>query len=368
MNEASPQGGPREWVSESSPDQPGESGLPGAASTNAGSPEASVRPAWARRLVAIAPWAIAGAIISYVFTLVPIGEAWSVARTARLELFLPLMFGAVLGWFLIESSAYAFLFTRFNAPVSNREARSLRGMSYLLTPIHWNVGKAAVILRLRQTKGIPILESTSAVMLYQALDGVVLAALATTGLTLLVGQAEELSRVRFSMTAIVVGILLNILILRANWFRFRWLVWWRGLSIHHAHRRVQLRDLLTILSLKFAYHFGSVLVFYFGTQAFGIELPFALALAATPIILAVGALPITPAGLGTQQAAMLYFFGDRFGGGGTEASILAFGFSFPIALILGRCLIGLFYVRDLSAVRKGSSPPPDAKQAPTPRE
>jgi hypothetical protein len=65
---------------------------------------------------------------------------------------------------------------------------------------------------------------------------------------------------------------------------------------------------------------------------------------------------------------MLYFFGDRFGGGGTEASILAFGFSFPIAMILGRCLIGLFYVRDLSAVREGSSPPPDAKQAPTPRE
>jgi uncharacterized membrane protein YbhN (UPF0104 family) len=286
---------------------------------------------------------------------VPIQEAWSVARTSRLELFVPLVFGAVFAWFLIESSAYSYLFTRFNAPVSFKEARSLRGMSYLLTPIHWNVGKAAVILRLRQTKKIPLLESTSAVMLYQAIDGVVLAALATTGLILLESQATELAGVRWTTSALVIGILFNLAVTRALWPRFRWLMWWRGLSIHHAHRQLDFRDLITIISLKIAYHFMFVLVVYFGVQAFGIELPFALALGATPIIQVVGGLPITPAGLGTQQAAMLYFFGDRFGGGGSEASIVAFGFSLPIALIVGRCLLGLFYVRDLSSSRKAQA-------------
>jgi len=309
------------------------------------------RARWRKQLARVAPWILAAGLIGYVFTRVPIGEAWAIARTARLELFVPLVFGAVLACFLIESWMYAFIFTRFNAPVSIREARSLRGMSYLLTPIHWNVGKAAVILRLRQTKDIPLLESTSTVMLYQALDGVVLASLATLGLTLLAGQSAELSGIRASTAALALVILFNIALIRVNWPHFRWLLWYRKISIHHAHRRVGMRDLLLILALKSVYHFIFVVVFFFGTQAFGIQLPFALVLASTPIIQAVGALPITPAGLGTQQAAMLYFFGERFGGGGSEASIIAFGFSFPVALVLGRCLLGLFYLRDLSPVR-----------------
>jgi len=335
----------------------------GAAATTNGTPETSDptgRAGWRKRLASVAPWIIAAVLIGYVFTRVPIGDAWSVARTARLELFVPLVFGAIVACFLIESFVYAFIFTRFNAPVSIREALSLRGMSYLLTPIHWNVGKAAVILRLRQTKDIPLLESTSTVMLYQSLDGVVLAALASMGLTLLASQSQELSGVRSPLAALVIGILLNVALIRANWPRFRWLLWYRKISIHHAHRRVGTRDVLFILALKGAYHFIFVLVFFFGTQAFGIELPFALVLASTPIIQAVGALPITPAGLGTQQAAMLYFFGERFGGGGSEASIVAFGFSFPVALILGRCLLGLFYLRDLSPLSPPSPLPADA--------
>jgi len=331
---------------------------------------ASEKTGWRKWLATLVPWLIAAAIIGYVFSRVPIEEAWSIARTARLDVFLPLMLGAVLSCFLIESVAYAFVFTRFNAPVSFAEARSLRGMSYLLTPIHWNVGKAAVILRLRQTKQIPLLESTSTVMLYQTLDGVVLAGLATLGLTLLAGQSEELAGVRSSTAAIVIGMLVNIALIRVTWPRFKWLLWYRKLAIHHAHRRIGVGDLLIILALKGVYHFVFVVVFYIGTQAFGIDLPFALALATTPIIQAVGGLPITPAGLGTQQAAMLYFFGDRFGGDGSEASIVAFGFSLPVALILGRCLLGLFYLRDLSpahadiAANPGSVAPRGADSEP----
>ena len=312
------------------------------------------QPVWRKRLATILPWIIAAAMIGYVFHRVPIEAAWSVARSARLEIFLPLVFGGVLAWFFLESAAYAYLFSRWNTAVSGREARSLRGMSYLLTPIHWNVGKAAVILRLRQTKNIPLLESTSSVMLYQAIDAIVLAGLATAGLTLLASRADELAGVRFTTTALILGTVLNLVLLRVSWFRVRWLVWWRNLSIHHAHRRVALRDVCVLLGLKGAYHFGFVLVFYYGTRAFGIDLPFALVLASTPIIQAVGALPITPAGLGTQQAAMLYFYGERFGGNGSEASILAFGFSFPVAMILGRCLVGLFYLRDLPSVQSDS--------------
>jgi uncharacterized membrane protein YbhN (UPF0104 family) len=89
-------------------------------------------------------------------------------------------------------------------------------------------------------------------------------------------------------------------------------------------------------------------VFWLGSLSFGIELPLVLVVAATPAILLAGAIPITPAGLGTQQAAMLYFFSPY----GDEAAILAFGLTFPVALILFRCLIGLRYLGDLPKLRR----------------
>lgn len=294
------------------------------------------------------PWLLAAAIVGYLFSRVPLAEAYRVARDAQLEVFVPLVAIAVVAWFLIDAYLYAFLFTRWNAPLSFREARALRGMSYLLTPIHWNVGKAAVILRLRQTKGIPVLESTSSLLLYQSVDGLILASFATAGLTLLARDAVALGNARVATIAVVLVILANLVLLRATRPTFRWLVWWRGLSIHHAQRRYELSDLVRIATIKGAYHLGFVLVYYYGASAFGIELPLALVLAAAPIIQAVGALPITPAGLGTQQAAMLYFFAGPFGGNGSEAAIVAFGFSLPIALIVARCLLGLVYLGDLA--------------------
>jgi uncharacterized membrane protein YbhN (UPF0104 family) len=88
--------------------------------------------------------------------------------------------------------------------------------------------------------------------------------------------------------------------------------------------------------------------------AFGIDVPFTLVLAATPTIEAIGGLPITPGGLGTQQAAMLYFFG----GHGSEAAIIAFGFSLPIALMLARSLLGLVYLSGVTTKTRFDAPQP----------
>jgi hypothetical protein len=41
----------------------------------------------------LAPWAIAAAILYFLFSRVPLADAWSVARAANLELFLSVMMG-----------------------------------------------------------------------------------------------------------------------------------------------------------------------------------------------------------------------------------------------------------------------------------
>lgn len=299
------------------------------------------------RLLAIGrrvlPWFVAIATVGYVFIRVPLPEAWSAARDARIDILVPLILSAVLFWFLLESYAYARLFSRFNTTLSWREARSLRGLSYLLTPIHLSLGKVGIVLRLSALKKIPPLEVASTVALYQTIDAIVLASLATIGLFFIPTSplATDTRTIALAFILLLTGYLAFI---RFDWPRFGVCNRLRDCTIHRTHRHVHIRDLLLILAIKLAYHMAFVGVFYFGTRAFGVELPFSTALAATPIIAAIGAIPISPAGLGTQQASMLFFF-SAYGGDG---AIVAFGFTLTAALLGARCLLGLLYLPTLT--------------------
>lgn len=296
--------------------------------------------AFGRRVL---PWFVAIATVGYVFIRVPLNEAWSAAREARVEVLLPLVLGAALFWFLLESYAYARLFSRFNTELSWRESRSLRGLSYLLTPLHLSLGKVGIVLRLSAIKKISPVEATSTVALYQTLDAIVLAALTTIGL-LIIPTTSITSEARVIALALIVSLASYLALIRFDWPRLDLADRMRKWTIHRTHRNFDGRDLLLILGIKLAYHLAFVAVFYSGARAFGIELPFQVALAATPIIQAIGAIPISPAGLGTQQAAMLYFFSLY----GSNGAIVAFGFSLTAALIGARCLLGLFYLASLS--------------------
>ncbi len=314
------------------------------AAAEAGPKKSSPAILWFKR---IAPWAIAAAILYYLFSEVPVADAWAAARSARLEVFLPLMMAAVLLWFLIDSAAFAFLFTRFNAKLAWAEARSLRGMTYLLTPINWNLGTAAVILHLRTSKRIGALESTSTMLFYQTIDGMVLASCAVLG-AIMLAASPEITSLRNIAAGFVFVNAVALAIFMGSWPRLRWIVRIRRLGIFRSHQAAVPRDVVVLVLMKGFYFAVFIAVFWLGCQSFGIDLPLRLAVAATPAILLAGAVPITPAGLGTQQAAMIYFFAPY----GTEASILAFGLTFPVALLLFRSLLGLRYLKDLPRLRQ----------------
>jgi hypothetical protein len=281
-----------------------------------------------RWLKKLAPWVFAVGILYYLFNQVPITEAWDAMRAARLELFLPVMLSAVLLWFLIDSAAFAFLFSRFNADLSWGEARSLRGVTYLATPVNWNLGTAAVILHLRTSKEIGALDSTSTMFFYQTIDGMVLAAYVLLGVLLLPETPETIS-LRNIALAFEAFQIANLVILMNTQPGWGWLERIRRVGLFRTHRIANRRDLAYLLAIKGLYFAVFVGMFGFGS-------------------LASAALPITPAGLGTQQATILYFFSPY----GDEAAILAFGLTFPVALILLRCLLGLRYLRDLPKLRQ----------------
>lgn len=86
-----------------------------------------------------------------------------------------------------------------------------------------------------------------------------------------------------------------------------------------------------------------VLVQWVALRAWGIQVPFIAGVAFTPIVILATVLPISPAGLGTAQAAFAYLFSD-FATGATEAertgeivafALVHFAFGVVAALLIG---------------------------------
>lgn len=305
----------------------------------------------ARRSV---PWLVAGGCLAWAFAVVPVEALLEALAQARLEQLVPLAVLAVVVWFLLESAAYAYAFSRFNqAILSWREARSLRAVTYLLTVIHWHVAKAAVVLRVHATHGIGLLAGTSTLLLYQMVGILVLAVFATIGASLrpTLPAARE---VLIAALLLALGTLIGFGLLRADRPRIGLLDELRRLALFQAYRRLELRDLAVLCALKAAYQLVFVLVYWLGLRAFGVALSFPHVLVATALLQVVGGLPIAPAGLGTQQAAMLLFFSDPLEDGADAPAILAFAFVLPLTTMILRGLLACLYLGDLAR----PSPPP----------
>ena len=305
---------------------------------------------------AVAPWLGAAAIFTYLFWEIPIADALRSLSRARLDLLVPGILIAVTYWFLLESFAYSYLFSRFNSPLTWAEARSLRGVTYIVTAINWNVGTAAVVLHLKRSKNIPALESASSLFFYTGFDALLLTAFAFIGASFFPESAAIRSIQLVSGIALTLQ-LITLTALISSKPAWSWLRRIRSFSLVQSFRLVQVRDVGVLLSIRLVYLFGFLMAFWIGAQAFGIQLPLALAMASVPPIMMAGALPLSPAGLGTQAAAMLFFWSDY----GDKASIVAFGLVFPIALTVTRCLLGLLCVRDLRTLRQPHPDPNDSE-------
>ena len=302
------------------------------------------------------PWILAVAILYFLFRGIDLTEVWEAAGTANLPLFLSMLMGCVLLWFLIDSAAFAFIFSRFNdAGLAWGEARSLRGLTYMLTPINWNLGTAAVILHLRKSKQIGAVESSSTMLFYQMIDGLVLGAFALLGV-LMLPSSSETAQMRNLAMGVVIFQVLPLVFFSRDWFGVSLIERYRQLAIFRSHRGARPRDVGILLLMKGLYYAVFLGVYWQGAQAFGISLPLSVAVAASPLIILTGALPFTPAGLGTQQAAMLFFFEPY----GDEPAILAFGLIYPLALVFARALLGLPYLKDLPKMRTDSQVDRDA--------
>jgi uncharacterized membrane protein YbhN (UPF0104 family) len=101
---------------------------------------------------------------------------------------------------------------------------------------------------------------------------------------------------------------------------------------------------------------------YSALRAFGVQVPVTQAILYLPIVYFISVLPIAVMGLGTTQAALIYFFATYVPGAtpaGARASILAASLVSQAVAMVIQGLLGAFCMRNQLA-RQLSEPAPTA--------
>ncbi|MBF0227213.1 MAG: flippase-like domain-containing protein [Desulfobacterales bacterium] len=288
----------------------------------------------------IMTWVAAAAILLFLFWRIDINQFKSAIIHANLYVYIPLMIFFVGVWFYLESQNLTALFSHFNHSLPYSDVLRIRGITYLLMIINYNLGIGGMALYLKKKKGVSLTRSASLMSFYMFSENICLSIMAAIGCTFSPDSSPVIDTILIICSGLIVFNIAIVLLFKALPEKgvFKKI---KNFELLSTHKEAGLRTYFLLPFWRGLYFFTFIIFFYFAAQSFEIYLPFMTMAALVPIIFFIGNIPITPFGLGTIQAAMLYFFKDY----GTEANILAFSIIYSTTLMLFRAPIGLYYLK-----------------------
>ncbi len=288
----------------------------------------------------IGRWMGAVLILGYIFWNIDLNQFAEALSQANLTLYFPLIFIFIFIWFLIDSQNLHALFRHYGHRIPYHEIMNVRGLTYLLMVINYNLGVGGMAVTLNQRHNIPLTRTASLMLFYLFIEIIALTFMATIGAIFTMDSSHTITLLMYLSAFICISGTLNVIIFQ-HLPECRFIRSFKNLNVLESFREIRPASYLAIAFYRGLYFASFSLFFYFGLQTFNIHIPLLSLMAFVPIIFFIGNLPITPAGLGTIQAAMLYFFQDY----GTPSAIMAFSITYSTSLILLRIPIGIYYLK-----------------------
>jgi len=218
-----------------------------------------------------------------------------------------------------------------------RDVLAVRGATYVLSLLNYVVGQGGIAYYLHKA-GVPTLRATGITLFIMGTTFVGLLGLTTA--TWMLGSIDNAAMwwTLVSSCAALVVYLVVIAIAPAFLARRELFapLFEAGLRGHASTIIARLPHVVLI-----------VIGHWLAMIVWGIPVPFLFAMATLPAVALVTVLPISPAGLGTTQAALIYFFAD-FAAGSTDdartGAVLAFAIVHFVYATLAQLVVGLAFV------------------------
>jgi uncharacterized membrane protein YbhN (UPF0104 family) len=280
-------------------------------------------------------YAIAIAIILFVARHTSIGALARSLYAANLRLFIPVCAAAFACWFLSETFLFAKLFSYFHGRTTFRELLLPNAAQYFLQIVNAVVAGSAMVFFINRRKGVSWMAGTCTMLFQVFIDFQVLAWMALAATLLVPGFPLSFP---WYYPALVLGAI--------------WLVtmfWLRGRPRSRLGRWLYDRPSMASFREARLYHYVALMlirapifviqgfVLFLEMKSFRVHVPLSDVLAATPAILLLTSLPITPAGLGSEQAVLAIGFAAF----APQSSLLALSLAISGTSILFRVALGL---------------------------
>lgn len=281
-----------------------------------------------RSLAPLASWLLAIGILGFLVWRADRDALLSALGSADLGRYVAATIGFVGIWLSIDAFVLSWLFGRLGARTGWTEMVRLRGATYLFIVVSLHLANAALVGLVHRRTGVPLARVTASMLVLYVGD---LTALCAVSFFASLGASSQvLSVIRPVLAVVGLGLLALLAVGHALRARLA------GRPFFGVVADLGPLDVATLVGLRAAFYASFVLFAWVTLPSFEIFLPLDAIASRMPVIMSIGALPITPAGLGTTQAAMLAFFGELADSG----RVLAYALVYGLSLIVFRVPIG----------------------------
>jgi len=290
-----------------------------------------------KRLVRLLAWVVTAGLLVLLFRRIPFGQVVAAARGAA-PWTIPAALLAAMAIYVADSFAIWKTFAWFLTPLSFADVLLVRGATYLLAAINYNVGQGAIVYFVHRVARVPVMRGVATILFIMGVNVLALLFLATAGLAAAPSVPHPvvvLVLVAYAGLAVYVAVVA----VRPRWLAARpvfEVLLNAGLGGHLRALLVRLPHIAALLTLQISM-----------LWAFGVHVPLVNALAALPVVYFVAVLPISVQGLGTTQATMVYFFarwapGDH---AAQQAAVLAASLVCQATTLAFQALLGVACLR-----------------------
>lgn len=255
-----------------------------------------------KSLKKILPWFVAAAIFYFLFKQIPPAQVFKTMLLANIPFFLFLAIVYFILIMILDCFGLKWAISRFSTKVTFYETILMRGATYVLMLINYNLGQGGMAFYLKRTHKAPVFKTLGTILYLTLVD---------LGLILTLGMGAVLSE-----DIIYRGVSLKPFLVRGTLLFYAFFIFIKIAPF----RWLSERQILSALKESTLADYGKAVFFrlpviltilfssFFSIQAFHSHLPLTDIFAYSPVIMVAGTLPITPAGIGTVQALTIEFF------------------------------------------------------------
>lgn len=264
------------------------------------------------------PWAIAAVIFYFLFRQIPPGQVIKTIPHANIPLFAFYAITYFVVVMLLDCVGLRWALTRFSTRVNLKETILMRGATYLLMLINYNLAQGGIAFYLKKTHKAPIFKTLGTISYLTMVDLTLVVTCAVLAVQFqdVVYRGESLRGYITRAGLLFYSVLIFWVIFWKNIDRpifrpaLKWKIveWFTSRPLFATFREASAMDDIKMVFFRMPIIFLIVVSFFLWIHAFRASIPFSHILIFSPVIMLISTLPITPGGIGTVQALCIEFF------------------------------------------------------------